>query len=81
MPAANEIRLRRVEEEIPQGFQIKQKKRRPKAFPFEGKVAEAWQSRAKTDEVEIFKRNALGVSTSTIHYSLFIIHYSLFTIH
>ena len=48
--------------------------KRAKSLPLEGKVAEAEQRSAKTDEVDKIRRNALGVSTTTIHYSLSTIH-------
>jgi hypothetical protein len=68
LPAASEIRLRRVEEEIPRGFQIKSKKR-AKSLPLEGKVAEAEQRSAKTDEVEMIEEtpSAFQPQLFTIH--------------
>ncbi|MBR3299102.1 MAG: hypothetical protein IKI64_07855 [Clostridia bacterium] len=85
-PSANE----EIEEEIPKGFQIKSKKRRPKAFPFEGKVAEAEQRkvppRRAADEVEMIEEtpSAFQQQLFTIHWirsRRFHRNYSLFTIH
>ena len=64
-PAANE----EIEEEIPAEFQI-DFETPPKSLPLEGKVAERGSAPRRRMRW-INSRNARGVSTATIHYSLF----------